>query len=116
MNLPPWVLPFKKPHTTIKRIKGIYYQYAVTYHYDSDRKRTMPKSGVLLGKITEHDGFVPSPKNTLRQAPLTLPHVDIKTFGIYALFENLLMDEILSLEAVFGPERAQALLTFAMMR
>jgi hypothetical protein len=92
------------------------YQYAVTYRYDPDRKRTMPKSGVLPGKITEHDGFVPSPKNTPRQALLTLPQVDIKTFGLYALFENLLMDEIPSLKAVFNPERAHALLTFAMMR
>jgi hypothetical protein len=109
-------LPFKKPHTAIKHIKDIYYQYAVTYHYDPDRKHTIPKSGVLLGKITEHDGFVPSPKNTLRQTPLALPRVDIKTFGLYALFEHLLKDEIPSLEAVFGPERAHALLTFAMMR
>jgi hypothetical protein len=116
MSLPPWILPFKEPHTTIKLIKGAYYKYAVTYHYDPTRKRTIPKSGVLLGKITEQHGFVPSPKNTLRQTSLTPPHVDIKTFGLYALFDNLLKDEIPSLKAVFGQERAEALLIFAMMR
>jgi hypothetical protein len=116
MGLPPWIIPFKEPHTTIKLIKGTYYKYAVTYHYDSGRKRTIPKTGALLGKITEQGGFVPSPKNTLRQLPLTRPPVDIKTFGLYALFDNLLADEIPSLKAVFGAERAQALLAFAMFR
>jgi hypothetical protein len=116
MSFPVWILPFKEPHTTIKLIKGIYYKYTVTYRYDPGRKRTIPQSGVLLGKITEQNGFVPSPKNTLRQIPLALPHVDIKTFGLYALFDNLLKDEIPSLKAVFGPERAEALLAFAMFR
>jgi hypothetical protein len=116
MSLPAWILPFKEPHTTIKLIKGIYYKYAVTYHYDPTRKRTIPKSGPLLGKITEQNGFVPSPKNTLRQLPLARPHVDIKTFGLYALFDMLLKDEIPSLKTVFGQERAEALLTFAMFR
>ncbi|MDR3115929.1 MAG: hypothetical protein LBU25_10470, partial [Treponema sp.] len=79
MSLPSWILPFKEHHTTIKCIKGIYYKYAVTYHYDHDRKRTLPKSGILLGKITEQDGFIPSSKNSLRQTPLRIPKVDIKT-------------------------------------
>jgi hypothetical protein len=38
-----------------------------------------------------------------------VPRVDIKTFGVYALFENLLQDEIPSLTEVFGQERAEAL-------
>jgi hypothetical protein len=116
MSLPAWIQPFKEPHTTIKLIKGTYYKYAVTYRYDPTRKRTIPKSGALLGKITEPNGFVPSPKNTLRQLPLARPRIDIKTFGLYALFDTLLADEIPSLTAAFGPERAQALLTFAMFR
>ncbi|MDR0629064.1 MAG: hypothetical protein LBG24_05415 [Treponema sp.] len=66
MNLPSWVLPFKEPHTAIKCITGIYYKYAVTYRYEPTRKRTIPKSGVLLGKITEQDGFVLSPKHTVQ--------------------------------------------------
>jgi hypothetical protein len=116
MSLPAWILPFKEPHTTIKLIKGTYYKYAVTYHYDPTRKRTIPQSGVLLGKITEQNGFVPSPKNTLRLTPPSRPPVDIKTFGLYALFNTLLKDEIPSLKEVFGPEKAEALLTFAMFR
>jgi hypothetical protein len=74
----------------------------------------MPQSGALLGKITEQHGFVPSPKNTLGLAARTRPRVDIKTFGLYALFDTLVKDEIPSLKAVFGEERVEALLTFAM--
>jgi hypothetical protein len=116
MSLPAWILPFKEPHTAIKLIKGTYYKYAATYLYDPCRKRTIPKSGVLPGKIIEQNGFVPSPKNALRLSSLSLPRVDIKIFGLYALFDMLLTDEIPSLKAVFGQERAEALLTFAMFR
>ncbi|MDR0662484.1 MAG: hypothetical protein LBF80_00165 [Spirochaetaceae bacterium] len=42
--------------------------------------------------------------------------MDIKTYGVYALFEKLLEDEIPPLISVFGKERAEQLLTFAMMR
>jgi hypothetical protein len=45
--------------------------------------------------------FVPSPQKHPQTSPLTLPHVDSKTFGLYALFENLLKDDILSLETVY---------------
>jgi hypothetical protein len=53
---------------------------------------------------------------TRKQTSLTIPKVDIKTFGLYLLFENLLKDETPSLKAVFRQEQAGALLTFAMMR
>jgi hypothetical protein len=75
----------------------------------------MPKSGVLLGKITEPDGFVSASKHTLRQTPIALPQVDSKTFDLYVLFENLLKEEIHSHKEVFGRERAGALLTSALM-
>jgi transposase len=116
MSLPSWVLPFKEARTAIRRIKGAYYKYKVSHHYDPARKRTVPKTGVLLGKITEKHGFIPSPKNTLRQQGEALPQVDIKTFGLFALFENLLREETPSLIQVFGQQRAQALLSFAMFR
>jgi hypothetical protein len=116
MSLPSWLLPFKEARTAIRCIKGSWYKYKVSHHYDPARKRTIPKTGVLLGKITEKDGFIPSPKNTLRQQGEVPPQVDIKTFGIFALFENLLREETPSLIRVFGQQRAQALLSFAMFR
>lgn len=116
MSLPTWVLPFKESHTSIRCIKGSYYKYKVSYHYDSKRKRTIPKTGVLLGKISEQYGFIPSPKNTLREQYQNPPQVDIKIFGVYALFENLLREETPSLKRVFGTQHAEALLSFAMFR
>jgi hypothetical protein len=62
------------------------------------------------------DGFIPSSKNTLGEENKKLPAVDIKTYGVFALFENLPGDEIFSLRAVFGKERAEQLLPFAMFR
>jgi hypothetical protein len=116
MGLPQWVLPFREPHTEIKCIKNRYYKYEVSYQYDPGRKRTIKKTGHILGSITEANGFIPSSKNTLREETRKLPTVDIKTYGVYALFENLLGDEIPLLQAVVGKEQAEQLLTFAMMR
>jgi hypothetical protein len=77
-------------------------------------KRTIPKSGVLPGKISEHNGFVPSLKNTLRHLPLSRPQVDIKTFGLYALLQYAPHSRNPFPQTAFGPERAQALPAFAM--
>jgi transposase len=116
MALPQWALPFKEPHTEIKCIKNRYYKYEVSYQYDPNRKRTIKKTGHLLGSITEAAGFIPSSKNTLRKESEKPPKVDIKTYGVYTLFETLLKDEIPTLQKVFGKERAEQLLTFAMFR
>ena len=116
MSLPNWALPFKEPHTEIKFLNGRYYKYSVTYQYVPERKRTIKITGSLLGKITEKDGFIPSEKNKLRQSASAVPKVDIKTYGVYALFEDLLKDEIPSLRKVFGDDMAEQLVTFAMFR
>jgi hypothetical protein len=70
----------------------------------------------LLGKITEEDGFIPSDKDSLRRQSEALPQVDIKTFGLYHLFSTLMQEEISSLQASFGKDIAEILLSFAMMR
>jgi transposase len=116
MSLPDWVLPFKEPRTEIKRLKNRYYKYSVSYKYSPDRKRSIKITGPLLGRITEEDGFIPSSKNELRQKLTEMPTVDIKTYGIYALFENLLRAEIPELQKIFGKEKAEQLLSFALMR
>jgi hypothetical protein len=80
MGFPQWVSRFNEPHTEIKFINGRYYKYQVSHQYDPARKRSVKKSGRLLGKITEADGFIPSAKNTLRMEAEAPPKVDIKTF------------------------------------
>ncbi|GHU21229.1 hypothetical protein FACS189472_13730 [Alphaproteobacteria bacterium] len=52
----------------------------------------------------------------MRKECENLPKVDIKTYGISALFESLLPDEIASLQLTFGKEAADALLSLALMR
>ncbi|GHT99276.1 hypothetical protein FACS1894126_5430 [Alphaproteobacteria bacterium] len=116
MYLPEWAQKFKESRTEIKCIKGKYYKYEVSHKYDPERKRSVKKTGRLLGKITEKDGFVPSSKNLLRDAIKELPKVDIKIYGIYALFNELLKDEIVSLKSVFGDKTSEQLLSFALMR
>jgi hypothetical protein len=86
MSFPQWVSQFKEPHTEIKFINGRYYKYQISHQYDPVRKRTVKKTGHLLGKITEDDGFFPSAKNAMRMEAEALPKVDIKTFGVYSLF------------------------------
>lgn len=115
MSLPDWVIKFKEPLTEIKCIHGTYYKYKVKHVYDSLKKRSIKKDICLLGKITEDRGFVPSPKNTLREEAKRT-NVDIKTFGIFAIFEELLREEILSLQSVLGEDLANKILSFSMIR
>ena len=116
MSLPDWTRKHKEPRTEIKRIKNGFYKYEVAYPYSIERKRSVKKTIRLLGKITEKDGFIPSSKDTLRKAAVEPPAVDIKTFGVAALFEELMKEEAVSLANAFGPQNANQLLSFAMTR
>ena len=116
MYLPQWALQFKESKTEIKFIKGGFYKYEVRYQYNKNKKRTDKITVRLLGKISETDGFIASDKNQLRQEAARLPKVDIKTFGLYHLFSDLLAAEIISLKASFKEDVIEKLLIFAMMR
>jgi hypothetical protein len=116
MYLPDWVQKYKEPRTEIKQVKNGFYKYEVAYVYNKQKKKTEKKTIRLLGKITQEDGFIPSSKNELRRKCEELPIVDIKTFGIYNLFSELMKEEILSLKAIFGEEAAEKILSFSMMR
>lgn len=115
MYLPPWMKKFKEPRTEIKHIKGGYYKYQVSYKYNPLKKRTDKITGVLLGKITEEDGFIPSDKNTLRQETQTTA-VDIKGYGLYYLFFDLIREEFEKLCAFFSKSECELLFAFAMFR
>lgn len=116
MALPEWVLKFREPKTEIKAIKGGYYKYAVEYRYNARKKRTDKITGVLLGKLTEKEGFVPSDKNKLRTEKIQNNHIDIKNFGLYHLFSTLMNEEMASLQAFFSKETCEVLFAFAMFR
>ena len=116
MYLPEWAQKFKEPRTEIRKIKNGFYKYEVAFVYSKEKKRTEKKTIRLLGKITEKGGFIPSAKDDLRRKSEALPQVDIKTFGLFNLFSDLLKEEIVSMKAAFGDEYAEQLLSFAMMR
>ena len=116
MYLPDWIQEYKEPRTEIKRIKNGFYKYEVAFVYNKEKKKTEKKTIRLLGKITEEEGFVPSAKDALRRKSEALPQVDIKTFGVYNLFSELMKEETTSLKEVFGEEQSERLLSFSMMR
>ena len=116
MNFPEWVLRHKEPRTEIKRINNCFYKYEVSFVYNSEKKKTDKKTIRLLGKITEEGGFIPSSKDALRQKSEEVPQVDIKTFGVFNLFSDLLKEEIPSMPETFGSEEAERMLVFSMMR
>lgn len=116
MYLPEWITPYKEPRTEIRCIKGIFYKYEVRYEYNKDKKRTDKITVRLMGKITEKDGFIPSDKDVIRQKAAQLPKVDIKNFGVYNLYSNLLSEEIGMLKSLFKEDIAEKLLSFSMMR
>ena len=116
MQLPDWIKKHKEPRTDIRKIGNGFYKYEVAFVYSKTKKRTEKKTIRLLGKITEKDGFIPSSKDALRRISEELPKVDIKTFGLYHLFSDLMKEEIASLKKAFGDEQSERLLSFAMMR
>lgn len=116
MYLPEWVIPFKESRTEIRCIKGIYYKYEVRYQYNKQKKKTDKITVRLMGKITQEDGFIASEKDLMRQNASELPKVDIKNFGVYNLYSNLLSEEIDTLRSIFKDDVAERLLSFSMMR
>ena len=116
MYLPDWVQCHKEPLTEIKKIKNGFYKYQVAYSYSKEKKRTEKKTVRLLGKITEAEGFIPSSKDELRRKSEEVPNVDIKTFGVFSLFSELMRQECVSLKGFFEGEAAEAMLAFSMMR
>ena len=119
MYLPEWVQKFKEPRTEIKKVGGHFYKYQVEYRYNKQKKRTDKVTVGLLGKITEQDGFVPSEKHLLKKKAghyVDPSKVDIKMYGVYGLFSELLEEEIRGMKTFFDAKDLEVLLSVAMMR
>lgn len=116
MYLPQWVQEFKEPRTEIRFINHVYYKYEVKYVYNKHKKRTDKITVKLLGKIVQGVGFVASDKNTIREELNKQPSVDIKTFGVYHLFNQLLEKEMTSFKLLFQEDITHKVFSFAMMR
>ncbi len=115
MTLPQWVIKHREPKTEIKFINGGYYKYQVSYQYNPQKKRTDKITGVLLGKITQEHGFVPSDKNKLRMSH-SGDSIDIKGYGLSRLFFNLIESEFEIMKSFFPDDICEILFSFAMYR
>ena len=115
MSLPDWVRKFRELKTEIKLVKGNYYKYLVEYRYNPEKKITAKLTGILLSKITEQDGFIPSDKKQMR-AKIETKLVDIKNYGLFQIFSMLAEDELGALKKVFQQDVCELLFSFSMFR
>lgn len=86
---PDWALAFRKPGTELRFINNTYYLYEVTAFYDPVKKKGRKKTGPLLGKITQSDGFIPSAKKSLKDkvsAGVDISKISVRECG----FSNFL--------------------------
>jgi transposase len=99
MSLPKWLEKYKQPKTEIRYLNGTYYQYAVSYKYSPELKRTKKITGVLLGKITREDGFIRSKKDSLRDIPPG--KITVAEYGAGNLFLSHMKEELNYLSSSF---------------
>lgn len=78
---PIWALQHRRAGTELKCISGKYYLYGVSSVYDKATKKTKKKSLGILGSITEKEGFIASPKATLRES-LSIKHIYAYEYGV----------------------------------
>src|SRR5690625_506923 len=115
MAFPEWVIKHREPKTEIKFINGGYYKYQVSYRYNPQKKRTDKITGVLLGKITEEDGFVSSDKHKLRMTHAA-DSIDIKGYGLSRLFFHLIEPEFEMMKTFLPDDVCEIIFSFAMYR
>ncbi len=85
---PEWAVKCRRPGTELRFIGGHYYLYEVSSVYDKEKKRARKKTGKLLGKITEENGFVESEKYRLARLAkkMVMPEngsaISIREYGL----------------------------------
>ena len=114
---PYWALAHKRPGTELRLIKGRYYLYEYKTIYDKDKKKPKKVSGQLLGSITEKEGFIPSPKKSLKEGILEkgISNLLCKEYGVSQLTVNKFSAFNEKLQAVF-PDNWKEILAIAYCR
>ena len=96
---PEWAIKHRGPGTELKKIKGGYYLYGVKSLYNPDIKKSKKISLGILGRITEKDGLIQSPKGLLRakleEAPRAIKKVVDKEYGFSSFLFQHIQSEIL---------------------
>jgi transposase len=103
---PQWALKHKKSGAELRLINGKYYLYEYKTVYDKVKKGPKKVSGSILGSITEKEGFIPSPKRTLKASFFqdSYEGVRCKEFGVPSLITSVLAIYSRALEQIFGED------------
>lgn len=109
---PEWALKHKRPGTELRFLNGRYYLYEVSSKYNPEKKRSQKISGKMLGKITEKEGFIVSPKDSLRKQVRSVSKLIVKEYGVTALIEGVL-SEYKTLLVKHFPEHWQTIIALA---
>lgn len=96
-NFPEWAIQHKQKGTELRCIKNKYYLYEVYSKYNHQKRRPQKITGLLLGRITEADGFIPSKRRVLK---IKIP-VTTKEYGASSQILKLCDDIITALKNFF---------------
>jgi hypothetical protein len=115
---PQWVLAHRRSGTELRFINKTYYLYEVTSFYDPVMKKGRKKTGPLLGKITEENGFIPSEKKMLKDKairPIDISKISTRECG-FTNFLNIFGKEIEQKLQVFFPKHYKTIIYMAYCR
>jgi transposase len=116
MELPKWVLKHKKKGQEIRLIRGKYYLYAVSSHWDKNRRKAI-KTTKYIGKLTEENGLIEKKTNNVNNKLLVSAEtVSTKRYGDVYLVENDLHSLQKDLEKHFDKEVAEYILCLAFFK
>jgi Transposase DDE domain len=98
---PEWALKLRRKGTEIQVKGGRYYLYEVSSHWDKEKKRSVKRTGALVGSITEEGGFVESPKRVAERAGTVVVAPSIREYGASRLVEDLASVHLARLKEFF---------------
>jgi len=97
--------------TEVRERNGAYYVYRYSSVWDPVKKRAKKKTGACIGKITEKDGFIPSP----RTQSVEVTTVIVKEYGCYHMFHSL-NEEMYSTLRKYFPSNYREIFAISIIR
>lgn len=120
MAYPEWVEKQRRPGTNITCIRGKYYIYEASSHWDKEKKRSVKKTGKYLGRITE-EGLIPPKKSRIKKQETVSENIEnegkitVKEYGASSVLCSLGSEIFSKLKRIF-PEEAEEIFTLAVLK
>ncbi len=120
MAYPEWVEKQRRPGTNITCIRGKYYLYEASSHWDKEKKRSVKKTGKYLGRITE-EGLIPPRKSRIKKQETVSENIEnkgkitVKEYGASSVLCSLGGEIFSKLKMIF-PEEAEEIFTLAVLK